>query len=294
MSTVKVNGVSLYYEVTGKGFPLVWSHEMGGGYESWDPQVRFFSRRYQVITYNARGYPPSSVPQETVDYSQEKSVEDLYSLLKHIGVDQAYVGGLSMGGSVALAFAIAHPEMTKALIVAGTGTGATNPGRFSKEADAVATRIETEGIKPWAEEYARGSTRVQFLRKDPAGWEVFRQGVVGHSPVGTAHTLRGVQGKRPPVLSLEAQLRGLTVPTLIIAGDEDNPCIEPALFMKRHIPRSGIVILPQTGHTCNLEEPDGFNRAVLDFLTYVEAGKWPAREARGGFAFMDDASQPRD
>ena len=111
MSLAFVNGVNLYYEVIGKGFPLIWCHEFSGDYRSWDAQVKFFSRRYQTITYNARGYPPSDVPTEPTAYSQELVIEDLHQLLLYLDIQQAYVGGLSMGESLALNFAIVPTEM---------------------------------------------------------------------------------------------------------------------------------------------------------------------------------------
>lgn len=278
MPTARVNGVKLYYEATGSGSPLVLSHEFGGDYQSWDPQVQFFSRRYQVITYNHRGFPPSEVPEDPAAYSQEALVEDLYQLLRHLGIQQAYIGGLSMGGSVALNFGIAHPEMARALIVAATGSGSTDRERFEAELEQLARRFETEGAEAVAQLHAHGPTRVQLLRKDPKGWQEFYQGLAAHSALGSAHTLRGVILKRPTIFALQPRLRQLRVPTLITVGDEDEPCLEPALFMKRNIPRSGLVVFPQSGHAINLEEPDLFNRVVLDFLTLVEAGKWAERE----------------
>ena len=113
MPTFSANGVNIYYEETGRGFPVVWCHEFAGNYDSWDPQVKFFSRRYRNIAYAARGYPPSDVPGGDEDYSQDQAVEDLYLLLRHLDIGQAYVGGLSMGGTTALNFGIAHPEMAK-------------------------------------------------------------------------------------------------------------------------------------------------------------------------------------
>ena len=107
------NGVSLYYEETGQGFPLVFAHELAGSYESWRAQVSYFSRRYRVITYNARGYPPSDVLPNVDDYSQEQVVEDLYQLLQHLGIEQAHVAGLSMGGNMALWFGLTHPDVAK-------------------------------------------------------------------------------------------------------------------------------------------------------------------------------------
>src|SRR5438309_10764382 len=89
--------------------------------------------------------------------------------------------------------------------------------------------------------------------------------------------MRGVQMRRPTIYSLEERLTKLTVPTLIVTGDEDEPCLEPALFMKRKIRSAGLVVMPKAGHTVNLEDPEAFNRAVLDFLTAVDAGRLPPR-----------------
>jgi pimeloyl-ACP methyl ester carboxylesterase len=286
MPTAFINGVNLYYETTGHGFPLVWSHEFGGTYESWAPQVSFFSRNYQVVTYNARGYPPSDVPSDPHSYSQEQSVEDLYELLQYLGIQQAYVGGFSMGGSIALNLAITHPEITKAIIIAGVGTGSSDPVRMANETNTVANRIKNEGISSWANAYATGPTRVQLRRKNPRGWEVFKRALLCHSPLGSALTICGVQGKRPTIYMLEQALQKLEVPTLILVGDEDDPCIEPAVFLKRHIRRSGLVMLPQTGHTINLEEPELFNRVVSDFLIAVKSCLWNAREPDSGEGFM--------
>ena len=288
MPSALINGVNLYYEVTGHGLPLVWSHEYAGGYESWDSQVGFFSRRYQVITYNARGYPPSDIPEDPQAYSQEQSVDDLFQLLLHLGIHQAYIGGLSMGGSVALNFGLAHPEVAMALIVAGAGTGSSDPGRIAQEAKNFASRMRRDGIEGWAQEYSEGPQRVQFRRKDPKGWEVFKEGLMAHSAVGSALTISGVQGKRPSIYALESAMRALQVPTLIMVGDEDDPCLGPSLFMKRCIPRSGLVVLPQAGHTINLEEPALFNRVVLDFLISVEANRWGEREEGSGVGFSAD------
>lgn len=277
MPKALVNGVKLYYEVHGDGFPLVWCHEFAGDCRSWEPQVRFFARRYQVVTYNARGYPPSDVPTAPGAYSQEQAVEDLRGLLERLGIQQGHIGGLSMGGNVALNFGLKYPHTAKSLIVAGTGTGSTDPEAFRRRVEELAQRMEAKGMAAMSD-YARGPARVQFLHKDPKGWRVFADQFLHHSNVGSALTFRGVQGRRPPIFDLEPKLRELDAPTLIICGDEDDPCLEPSLFMKRCIPSSGLAVFPGTGHTINLEEPELFNRVVLDFLTAVEAGKWAKRD----------------
>ncbi len=278
MPKALVNGTNIYYEVHGEGFPLVWSHEFAGDYRSWRPQVSFFARRYRVITYNARGYPPSDVPTAPDAYTQEQAVEDLRGLLEHLGIRQAHIGGLSMGGNVALNFGLTYPQMARSLVVAGTGTGSTDPDLFRKRVEEMARQLEARGMAALSD-YVRGPARVQLQRKDPRGWQEFVEHLMQHSSTGSALTFRGVQGRRPPIFALEARLRALEVPTLVMTGDEDDPCIEPSIFMKRCIPRSGLVVFPQSGHAINLEEPDLFNRVVLDFLTAVEAGKWAKRDA---------------
>jgi pimeloyl-ACP methyl ester carboxylesterase len=273
MAEFSSNGVSIYYEVTGQGFPLVWSHTFSGSYRSWEPQARFFARRYQVITYSDRGYPPSEVPSDPEAYSQDQSVGDLYQLLRHLNIEQAYIGGLSMGGALALSFGIAYPEMCRALIIASAGSGTTNRDHILQETQERSDRLLSEGIGPVAGSYSSPP----FERKDPRGFEEFIQGYKSNSASGSALTLRGVQMKRPTIYDLEEKMRGLRVPTLVMIGDEDEPCIEPAVFMKRHIPSCGLSVFPQSGHTINQEEPDLFNRTVLDFLTAVKAGGWAER-----------------
>jgi pimeloyl-ACP methyl ester carboxylesterase len=274
-----VNGVKLYYEITGSGYPLLFSHEFAGDSRSWEPQVRYFSRRYQVITYNARGYPPSDVPEEVSAYSQTQAAADMAQLMQHLRLPQAHLVGLSMGGYAVLHFGLTYPNMARSLVVAGCGYGSV-PGerqKFHQDTAQVAGRFEHEGMRAVAAVYAKGPTRVQFQDKDPRGWQEFADQLAEHSALGAALTMRGVQGQRPSVFELEAQMRRLHVPTLIVTGDEDEPCLEPALFMKRTIPTAGLAVIPKSGHTINLEEPEAFNRVISDFLTAVEAGKWGAR-----------------
>jgi pimeloyl-ACP methyl ester carboxylesterase len=278
MPTAHVNGVDLYYEVTGEGFPIVFSHEFAGDYRSWEAQVRFFSRRYQVITFNNRGYPPSEVPKGPEAYSQTIVVDDLYHLLHHLKFSKAHIVGLSMGGNIALHMGIRYPDVCASLVVAGCGAGSTHREQFERDVKTVADRLEKEGMAKVAEFYSVGPTRVQFRRKDPRSWQEFVNQLKEHSAIGSALTFRGVQLRRPPIFALEAELKKIQIPTLLLIGDEDEPCIEPGIFMKRHIPRAGLVTFPQTGHTLNLEEPDLFNRVVLDFITMVEAGKWTRRD----------------
>ena len=273
------DGTRLYYESTGSGLPLLLSHEYAGDYRSWESQVRYFARRYRVIAYNARGYPPSDVPEDVGSYSQARAMHDIAQLLEALQVPQAHVVGLSMGGYATLHFGLNYPQMARSLVVAGCGYGSVAGDRqkFQQDSAQVAQRIEHDGMQATAAVYAKGPTRVQFEDKDPRGWQEFADQLAEHSATGASLTMRGVQGQRPSVYELEAQMRQLQVPTLIVTGDEDEPCLEPGLFMKRVIPAAGLVVVPKTGHTINLEEPESFNRIVSDFLTAVESGRWQAR-----------------
>jgi len=270
MPTAHVNGVRLYYEITGSGFPLVFIHEFAGDYRSWEPQVRFFSRRYRVIVYNCRGYPPSDVPTRPEDYSEAILVEDLFQLLTVVGVSKAHVVGLSMGGGVALNFALEHPDRCASLVVASTGTGSTNPEQFRRDGMALVEKVEKEGLASVEEFFVLAPARATFKDKDPRGWEEFRRQFSNHSALGSALTFRKVQLQRKTIFELEPRLRQLHTPTLVCIGDRDEGCLEPAIVMRRCIQGAGLVVLPWSGHAINLEEPDMFNRFVLDFINTLK------------------------
>jgi len=277
--TARVDGVNLYYEAEGAGQPLVFVHEFAGDHRSWHPQVRFFSRRYRTIAFNARGYPPSDVPEGAEAYSQDRAAEDIRGVLDALKIPKAHVCGLSMGGYATLHFGLKHPDRALSLVVAGAGYGSASGERekFLRDSEAVVKRFEDDGMAKTADFYAKGPTRVQLMDKDPHSWREFHRQLAEGSARGHALTQRGVQLRRPSIMDLGERMEKLEVPTLIMTGDEDDPCLEPAIFMKRKIPTSGLVVLPKSGHAINLEEPEAFNRAVLDFLTAVDAGKWPRR-----------------
>jgi pimeloyl-ACP methyl ester carboxylesterase len=276
------DGVKLYYEETGSGLPLVFVHEFAGDHRSWEPQVRCFARRYRCISFNARGYPPSDVPEDVARYSQARARDDVAAVLSHLKIERAHVVGLSMGGFAVLHFGLAYPEKARSLVVAGCGYGAEPDRReqFRRESEATARMFETLGSEKTADTYGAGPWRVPFLNKDPRGWQEFRDQLAGHSAKGSALTMRGVQMHRPSLWDLAEDMTRLEVPTLIMTGDEDEPCLNACLFMKRTIPAAGLVVIPKSGHTLNLEEPDLFNRAVQDFLTTVDGGRWTLRDPR--------------
>ena len=276
------DGKSLAFEDTGSGTPVVFVHEFAGDLRSWEPQVRHLSRRYRCITYNARGFPPSGVPDDAHAYSQDRARDDVLAVLDALDIERGHIVGLSMGGFATLHFGLACPERARSLVLAGVGYGAEpeQRDRFQDEADATARFLRTRGMAAFAETYAAGPTRVQFRNKDPRGWEEFAGMLAEHSAAGSAHTQQGVQKKRPSLFDLADRMKKLTVPTLIVTGDEDWPCLVPSVFMKRTIPSAGLLVVPNTGHTVNLEEPAAFNTALADFFAQVDAGRWPMRDPR--------------
>lgn len=289
MSFIKTDdNVKLFYESTGKGEPIIFVHEFAGDYRSWDPQINYLSRYYQCISFCARGYPPSEVPESESSYSQERAWRDILSVMDNLKIEKAHIVGLSMGGFATLHLGINAQDRVLSLVIAGCGYGAIplDKTSFNKEADFSNISLDSakiilnEGMDKFGSEYALGPSRVQFQNKDPKGWQLFNDQLVKHDPVGSANTLLGVQNKRPNLYTLEEEIRGITCPTLIINGDEDDMCLEVGLYLKRTIKTAGLLIVPKTGHTINLEEPDLFNNHLFKFFTAVNSSSWGSRDKR--------------
>jgi pimeloyl-ACP methyl ester carboxylesterase len=274
--------VKLWYEETGAGQPIVFVHEFAADHRSWEPQMRHFGQRYRCITFSARGYPPSDVPEKAESYSQNRATDDIAAVMDHLKIDKAHVVGLSMGGFATLHFGFRHPQRALSLVVAGCGYGAEKDqqAKFRAEVAIVAKILKDEGMAKFAEKYAYGPTRVQFENKDPRGFAQFKKELAEHSALGAANTQIGVQGQRPSLYDLLDKMRALTIPTLVLTGDEDWPCLAPSLLLKREIPSAALAVMPNCGHTINIEDPDQFNRLVGDFIVQVEAGRWPKRDPR--------------
>jgi len=244
--------------------------------------MRYFSRYYRCIAFNARGFPPSDVPDDPEQYSQARARDDILAVLDHLQLGKAHVCGLSMGGFAALHFGIAYADRAHSLVVGGCGYGAAPDKReqFRQETSAAAAQIEKEGMPEVAKRYSLGPTRVQLQNKNPRAWREFADQLAGHSTRGAALTMKGVQARRPSLWELADQMRAIELPVLIVTGDEDDPCLEPALLMKRNLPMAGLVVMPCAGHTINIEEPEEFNHILFNFLAAVDIGAWPRRDPR--------------
>ena len=281
-AVVTPDGVELHTESAGSGDAILFVHEYAGDHRSWEPQVRRFSRSHRCITYAARGYPPSQVPVGAGAYSQQHAADDAVAVLDRLGVEAADVVGISMGGFAGLHLAMRHPARVRSLVVLGTGYGARagEAQRFRGECEAIARLIDESGMESFARRYLSGPARVQLRNKDPRGWEQLVRELGEHAADGAVRTMLGVQRQRPSLYSLEGELSAIAAPVLILAGDEDDGCLETSLWLKRVIPRSGLAVLPKSGHTLNLEEPDLVNAFIADFLGRVAAGAWGPRDPR--------------
>lgn len=281
MITTK-DGVKLHVEEAGEGTPILFIHEFGGNHQSWEPQLRYFSRRHRCISYAARGYPPSDVPDSVEAYSQATAADDAVAVLDALKIEKAHIVGLSMGGFCTVHFGLRTPERALSLAVAGAGYGCEKEFEdyFRGVSLEVADNFEKQGAKEFSKVYALGASRVQFQNKDPRGWQEFADRLATHSDYGAANTMRGVQARRPSFYDLEDGLKKMMVPTLVVVGDEDDHCLQPGIFLKKTIPACGLSVFPKTGHTLNLEEPAAFNALLAEFIAQVEAGHWLPRDPR--------------
>jgi len=280
------DGVRLHYEETGSGAPLVFVHEYGNDCRTWEPQLRFFGKYYRCVAFNARGFPPSDVPQDPARYSLERAVADLNAVIHGLGLAPCHVVSLAMGSFTTLFHSIDHGADCRAQVVAGCGYGA-DPAKLVQHhagSDGVSALYETRGSAAAAEVLANGPARMQLKAKAPRAWEEFRARMATHSAEGAALTQRRVLRERAPLYAVADRLATIRVPTLLIAGDEDDPLLEANVFLKRTIPSAALAVFPRAGHTLNLEDPELFNATVLDFLHLVECGRWTERDPRSRHA----------
>lgn len=272
----------LYYEESGKGIPIVFVHEFADDLRGWEPQLRFFSRRYRCVAFNARGYPPSDVPKAASKYSQKIATDDIANVMRHLRISKAHVIGCSMGGYATVHFGLRYARMALSLTAIGVGYGSDRNRRsqFLQDAEVMARRFMELGTPEAVKPYQIGPSRVQLQNKDPRGFAHFCAEFAKHSALGSANTLRGIQGRRPSVYSLEQGLRKLKVPLHVMTGDEDDNCLEPGIFMKRVCPSAWLTVVPNCGHAVNVEEPGLFNSITAEYLAQVDSGRWRPRDRR--------------
>jgi pimeloyl-ACP methyl ester carboxylesterase len=266
------DGVRLYYEETGSGYPILFIHEYAGDYLSWEPQLRYFSRRYRCIAYNARGYPPSDVPESGDAYGQNRATDDAHNVLAHLGIARAHIVGLSMGGFATAHFGMRYGAEARSLVVGGCGYGSApeDHATFGVWSHEIADQIDATGMADFGPGYFDTPARETLKRKVPREFDESLRRFREHSVIGAAMHMRHVQGERPSLWDFEDQLGALAMPVLIVNGDVDDACHKTGAYLKRTIPDSGHWMLPDTGHAINLEEPELFNQGLERFFAAAE------------------------
>jgi 3-oxoadipate enol-lactonase len=274
--------VRLYYEEAGSGTPIIFLHEFAADHTNWEPQMRYFSRGHRCIAYSARGYTPSDVPPSSESYSYKHFYTDALAVLDHLKIEKAHLVGLSMGSYSSLQIGLNAPQRAHSMTLAGVGSGSNlaNLDAFRKQCMANAEQFEGIGSVEVAKVTREAPGRIPFLVKDPRGHADFYAALARHDSKGSANTMRGFQGGRPSIYTLTEAIAKVPTPALIICGDEDDACVEPSLFLKKHLPAAGLTFFPKSGHVLNLEEPALFNEMVEHFIALVEAGRWPVRDPR--------------
>jgi pimeloyl-ACP methyl ester carboxylesterase len=266
------DGVQLCYETNGSGPPIVLVHELGGSCESFHFQVDAWSPRYQCVAYNARGYPPSEVPQKGESYSQDIAASDIGAVMDACGLSDAHLIGVSMGAAAVLQFALRYPSRARSIALCSIGSGSDQPqGEYKSAMEAQADFAQNAGPKALAERLLESPNRYRLKDKSPAEYKKFIDQLAAVSPLGIANTMRGVQARRPPIYAHKERAAGLSVPTLIVVGDEDAPCIKPSYFLHQTIPGARLETIARCGHLVNIEEPAIFNPMVEGFIGACEA-----------------------
>ena len=276
------DGVRLYYEEAGSGSAVVFVHEYAGDYRTWEAQMRFFARAHRCITYSQRGYPPSDVPGDGAQYSQDIARDDVLALMDALEIDKAHVVGHSMGAYTALHVGIKAPPRCLSVVAAGCGWGSKPDAKEREAMKALAAEtgkmFAEQGIEKAAAAYADAPMRQALKHKDPRGYAEFARMLGEHSAEGHAQTMFNLQLKRPTLWDMEADLRKFSVPLLIVVGDEDEPCLDGSVFLKRIVPTAGLLVMPRTGHNVPTEEPAAFNAALAELFASSEAGRWLAHK----------------
>ena len=269
MPKVTINGIGINYESDGEGFPLVLCYCRGGNATMWNPQVEAFSRDYRFIRFEPRGHGRSDAPEDPSAYGLDTSVEDLLGLLDHLGIEKAYVGGLSMGGGITTRFTLLHPDRVAGLMVIDSGSASGHA--HADEIRSRTTRVRELAFTEGMEAVGRYSIRevdsfVGRAARGPEAVEGIMEMFRALTPHGYTYSIEALD--QAPVF--DYRLCEITAPTLCIAGDED-PALEDVKFVHSQVEGSEMVVVPGAGHFVNLDQTEIFNREVLAFLAKVDA-----------------------
>ena len=269
MPKARVNGIELSYEVHGDGYPLVLAHGYTASLQMWADQIPAFAKKYRVVVYDSRGHGGSEAPSDLAQYDLWTCVEDQRALMDHLDIGEAYVGGLSMGGMIAMRFALKYPQRVRALLLCDTEPGLGGPHRQWLDAlyGGSEELVRTEGVGGWLKQMWPLVAQVFPPQGQlPAG---VRRHIEGLERMSGDGFLGGAQALREQDAVLE-RLTEIRVPTLIIVGDQDL-FLGPSRAMQQRIAGSQFALIRDSLHGTAVWQPEAFTRAVLDFLAQVDA-----------------------
>ena len=252
MPVARVNDINLYYEVHGQGPSLVFAHGVGGNHASWYQQVPYFSRGYQVVTFDHRGFGNS----RDIENGPGRSafVEDLRTLLDQLEIKRATLVAQSLGGWTCLGLALDYPERVSALVMADTLGGITTPGRLHDRLAEI--RAATDSLPQLDRVLSPG-----FRERNPDRAALYSQ--IASFNASTRQNLAG----RFTVEATPERLASLTVPVLFVAGQEDVLVPPDVVKMaSKLVPGCAVVEVSEAGHSVYFEQPEVFNHEVLRFL----------------------------
>ncbi|MBI4267121.1 MAG: 2-succinyl-6-hydroxy-2,4-cyclohexadiene-1-carboxylate synthase [Chloroflexi bacterium] len=276
MALDTLSGLSLNLVQRGAGPAVVALHGFTGDASSWDSFSRAARHEYSVVSVDLPGHGASDAPVNPALYRAPHTVRELAELLDRLHLERVHWLGYSMGARIALAAAIRLGERTSSLVLesASPGLRAVEERQARMRNDeALANRIEKEGVEAFVDYWESLPLWASQARLPRAVRERLRTQRLKNSPAGLANSLRGTGTGAQP--SLHDRLGELRVPVLLIAGEEDVKFSAAAREMHRAVPGSRLCIVPGSGHTVHLEQPDTFNRAVLDFLRTVGRSDTP-------------------
>lgn len=259
----QVNGIKMAYDIAGQGTPVLWIHGYPLSRATWRRQVSELSSVGRHIAPDLRGYGESDAPDGV--YTMELLADDMCALLDAVNVKRAVVAGLSMGGYVALAFALKYPDRIAGLILSNTRAGADSP-EAAKARNDNADRALREGVKPVVEPMLGKLFSARTVEQKPSLVDELRAILLSASPNGVAGALRGM-AVRPDVTP---RLASITAPALIVTSSDDA-VIPPAESQKMAAAIKGatLVEIPGAGHLPNMEQPTAFNKAVSECLRTI-------------------------
>ncbi len=249
MAFVTNDGVKLYYETHGSGPVLLMSHGFSATSAMWRGQVEVLSRHHTLVLWDMRGHGQSDYPSDPALYSEAATVSDMAAILDAVGAERAIIGGLSLGGYMSLAFHLRHPQRCAALLIIDTGPGFKKDEAreaWNARAHQTASRFDAEGLAP----LLKGTAERSRSRHRDA--------------TGLAHAARGMLTQRDA--GVINSLPDIRVPSLVLVGSEDAPFLAATDYMAAKIAGSTKVVIPGAGHAANIDQPEAFNAAVVEFL----------------------------